>query len=242
MDIKNEILDLCKKLKLGNGFSRNSGEIEAISHEEYLLELLKREVLHREEVRKNRYISTAGFYTLKTFDEFNFNELILPPSITREWLRSCDFINNKQNLIFYGNIGRGKTHLATAIGIEACKQGKRVLFFRTSTLVNKLSECKKAGNLSSFLKKFEKVDLLICDEWGYVPLEIQGSQLLFSIISDCYERRSVIITTNLEFSKWVSVFYDENMTAAMIDRLIHHSQILTFEGPSFRLKSSQLNN
>jgi len=237
-----EIADLCKKLKLGNGFARNSGEIEALSHEEYLLELLKREVLHRDEVRKNRYINTAGFYTLKTFDEFDFNELILPPSITKEWLMSCEFINQKQNLIFYGNIGRGKTHLATAIGIEACKQGKRVLFFRTSTLVNKLCECKKSGTLSSFLKKFEKVDLLICDEWGYVPLELQGSQLLFSIISDCYERHSVIITTNLEFSKWVSVFYDENMTAAIIDRLIHHSQILTFEGQSFRLKSSILNN
>ena len=133
---------------------------------------------------------------------------------------------------------KGKTHLATAIGVAACSIGKKVGFYTTANLVNLLSESKENGKLSAFMKKLISLDLLICDEWGYVPLAKDGSQLLFQVISECYERRSIIITTNLEFSKWVNVFYDEQMTAAMIDRLIHHSHLLLFEGSSYRMKNS----
>lgn len=133
---------------------------------------------------------------------------------------------------------KGKTHLATAIGVNACSNGKRVKYFKTASLVNQLSEAKSKGELSKFIKKIEKADLLICDEWGYIPFEKEGSQLLFQIVSECYEKRSVILTTNLEFSKWDGIFYDEKLTSAIIDRLVHHSHLLVHSGPSYRLTYS----
>ena len=152
--------------------------------------------------------------------------------------KKASFVDEKKNLILYGNVGTGKTHLAQAIGLEACKQNKVVRFFRTAALVNRLSEAQKKSELNAFMKTLMKADLIICDEWGYVPLDRDGSKLLFQVISECYEQRSVIITTNLEFSKWVHIFYDEQMTSAMIDRLVHHSHLLLFEGQSFRIRNS----
>ena len=144
-------------------------------------------------------------------------------------------------MILYGPVGTGKTHLATAIGVEACSRGKTVKFFRTATLVNSLLEAKKNEELKKFLKQIEKTDLLICDEWGYIPFEKDGSQLLFQVISECYEKRSLIVTTNLEFSKWNGIFYDEKLTTAIIDRVIHHGHLLMFTGSSYRLKHSSIN-
>ncbi len=126
-------------------------------------------------------------------------------------------IVNRNELLCFSCNGNGKTHLAQAIGLEACKQDKVVRFFRTAALVNRLSEAQKKSELNAFMKTLMKADLIICDEWGYVPLDRDGSKLLFQVISECYEQRSVIITTNLEFSKWVHIFYDEQMTSAMID-------------------------
>lgn len=113
-------------------------------------------------------------------------------------------------------------------------------FYRTAVLINALIEAKKGGNLQKFLNKLAKKKLLICDEWGYVPYDKQVAQLLFQVISDCYEKNSVILTTNLDFSKWVTVFYDTQMTTAMIDRLVHHSHLLIFEGESYRIKTSKI--
>lgn len=109
-------------------------------------------------------------------------------------------------------------------------------------MINHLIEAKGNGSLKYFFKKLEKLDLLICDEWGYIPFEKEGAQLLFQVISDCYEKKSVIITTNLEFSKWNGIFYDEKLTSAIIDRLIHHSHLLVFSGPSYRLEHSTINS
>lgn len=114
----------------------------------------------------------------------------------------------------------------------------RVGFYRTATLVNQLSDAKKSGDLSRLLSSIRKMDLLICDEWGYVPLDREAAQLLFQVIAESYEKRSVILTTNLEFSRWIGIFYDEQMTAAMIDRLVHHSYLLIFDGPSNRVRDS----
>lgn len=132
--------------------------------------------------------------------------------------------------------------MATAIGVEACNQGKKVRFFRTAALVNQLADAKAQGELRRLFKLIEKTDLLICDEWGYISFEKEGAQLLFQVISECYEKRSVIITTNLEFSRWNGIFYDEKMTAAIIDRKIHHSHLLVFTGPSYRLRNSPINS
>lgn len=190
----------------------------------------------------NKLLKKAGFYTLKTFEDFIFDEVTLPSGITPDYLRECKFLENKNNIVMYGNVGTGKTHLSIALGVEACKKGIEVRFYRTSALVNKLAELKKAGTLSVFLKKLNKADLLIFDEWGYVPLDRVGAQLLFEVISDCYEQKSVIINTNIEFSRWVNIFYDEQMTGAIIDRILHHCHLLLFPGQSNRMRESGLNS
>ena len=233
-----EIANCCKALKISQNMVENSQKITADNHQEYLLKLLKLEIEHREKTRQNRLIKSAGFYTMKSLEAFKFDEVTVPASINIDYLRKCEFIRDKSNLVFYGNVGTGKTHLATAIGIEACKLGKSVKFFRTAALVNKLSEAKKAKELSGFIKQIMKNDLLIFDEWGYIPLDRDGSQLLFEIISECYERKSIIITTNIEFSRWTNVLYDEQMTGALIDRLLHHCHLLIFNGDSERMKNS----
>ena len=237
-DINAETAACCKRLKLSRNLAANSLLIKQPEPQQYLLELLKEEVEYREKIKIERLIKSAGFYTRKYFNGFSSDEVKLPQGVTTEYLRDGRFITETKNLILYGNVGTGKTHLATAIGMEACKRGQKVGFFRTALLVNQLSDAKTAGTLTKMLTTLRKLDLLICDEWGYVPMDRTAAQLLFQVISDSYEKRSVIITTNLEFSRWVGIFYDEQMTAAMIDRLVHHSYILLFDGQSNRVRES----
>ncbi len=176
------------------------------------------------------------FPVYKTLEGFEFTSVKLPPSLSREELCSGAFIAEKKNLVLYGPVGTGKTHLASALGVLACSKGVRTRFFTAAELVVRLSEAFAAGTLEKLLKNLLRADLLIIDEWGYVPVDRQGAQLLFRIISDSYERRSVILTTNLEFSKWGAIFTDDQMAAAMIDRLAHHGYMLLFEGESYRMK------
>ena len=199
------------------------------------------EVEARSANRKTRYIQAARFDVIKTFENYAFDDITLPASIDVATIKGAAFIERKENLILYGPVGTGKTHLAVAIGVEACNQDRRVRFFRTAALVNQLLDAKQNGELKKFLRQIEQTDLLICDEWGYIPFEKDGSQLLFQVISECYEKRSLIITTNLEFSKWNGIFYDEKLTSAIIDRVIHHSHLLIFTGGSCRLKHSTIN-
>lgn len=235
---KDELLACCKALKLSRNLADNSEQVVAQTQQEYLLELLKLEIAHREQSKRERLIKHAGFYNRKSFADYRFDEIKLPSGVTPEYLKQTQFIQEQKNLILYGHVGTGKTHLATAIGIAACQRGLSVGFYRTANLVNQLSDAKKSGKLTKLLSALKKLDLLICDEWGYVPLDREAAQLLFQVISDSYERRSVILTTNLEFSRWISIFYDEQMTAAIIDRLVHHSYLLLYDGPSNRMRDS----
>jgi len=235
--ITEQIDERCRRLRL-RGMGEHLDSIEGNDPKEFLLQFLQLQVESRDRTRIDRAIRSAGFYTLKHFEDFRFDEVKLPAAVTPEQLKELQFIEEKQNLIFYGNVGTGKTHLATALGLEACKSGKRVAFYRTAALVNKLIRLNDGGELERFLKTIDKLDLLICDEWGYVPVNCDGAQLLFQVVSACYERRSLILTTNLEFSKWVNIFLDEAMTTAMIDRLIHYSHLLVFDGESHRVKNS----
>lgn len=237
-----EITNCCKELKFGKNMVDMAGKIKAESHQEFLVKLLQSEIAHRESNRKDRIFKQANFYQRKEFDQFKFDEVKLPSSITIDYLKKCEFLDTKNNIVMYGNVGTGKTFLSIALGVEACKLGIETRFFRTSALVNKLSELKKGGMLGSFIKQITKAKLLILDEWGYVPLDRIGAQILFEIISEYYERKSLIINTNIEFSQWVNVFYDEKMTSAIVDRVLHHCHLLLFPGPSNRMRESDINN
>lgn len=235
------IKEHCNKLKLGSRIYETYPSIKADSHEQFLEKLLAMEVQARTVNRKTRYVKTAGFDVVKTFENYSFENVEIPTSIDINDIKNAAFVERKENLVLYGPVGTGKTHLATAIGIKTCDNDCRVKFFRTAALINRLIDVKQNGELKKFLRSIEQADLLICDEWGYIPFEKEGSQLLFQVISECYEKRSLIITTNLEFSKWNGIFYDEKLTSAIIDRVIHHSHLLIFTGGSYRLKYSTIN-
>lgn len=238
--MKEQIANYCRQLKWGNSIVDNYQSIEARSHEEFLLKLLELELLNRELTRKNRCLRQAGFDVMKTFQGYGFEQVAIPASITLDEIKNASFIEKKENLILYGPVGTGKTHMATAVGVAACNRGKKVKFYRTAALVNELIDAKTRGNLNKFLKQLEKADLLICDEWGYIPLDRQGAQLLFQVVAERYEKKSVVITTNLEFGKWNGIFFDEKLTSAIIDRLVHYSHLLIFSGKSYRLEHSKI--
>ena len=233
------LMPYCRQLRLGINIISNAKNIKAKDNIEFLYRLFKLEIETRELKRKNAYIKQAKFDVLKTFEDYSFEDIDIPKTITVDEISDASFIDKKENLILYGNVGSGKTHLATATGISACNNGKRVKFYRTATLVNELVEAKSQGNIVKFMKSLEKCDLLICDEWGYVPLDSNGAKLLFQVIAECYERKSLIITTNLEFKRWDDVFGDEKLTTAIVDRIIHHSHLLDFSNrDSRRLQNS----
>lgn len=203
---------------------------------EYLACALEREVKKREENKRDRLVKRAKFPVYKTFEGYEFRCVKLPPALSREELEEVSFIEKKQNLVLYGPVGIGKTHMAIAAGVRACMKGFRVRFCTVTELVLKLAEARKNGTLERLRNDLNSLDLLILDEWGYVPVDRDGSQLLFRVISDSYESKSLMLTTNLEFSKWGSIFTDDQMAAAMIDRLVHHGHLILFEGTSYRME------
>ena len=235
------LLMACKKLRFGSNLVANAKKIKKADNLEFLLELFTAELEERDRKRRNSYIKAAKFDILKTFEDYTFEDIKFPAALSADDVIGATFIPRRENLILYGNVGAGKTHLAIAIGLAACDLGFKTRFWRTAMLVNALTEAKKEGCFSRFMKQFDKLDLLICDEWGYVPLDSDGSKLLFQVISECYERKSVIITTNLEFARWNDIFADTKITAALLDRIIHHSHLLDFTGrESRRLKDALL--
>lgn len=208
-------------------------------HITFFERLIDEEIVCRENNRYNRLYKKANFPNLKTIDQFEFKKA---PFINKNQilnLVSCEFIDERKNLIFIGGPGTGKSHITTSIGVEACKQGKTVLFFTAASLGNKLVEMQETLQLSKFIDKLKKVDLLCIDELGYIELSDSTTQLMFQIFSERYEKGSIIVTTNLEFREWPKIFQDERMTTAIIDRLIHNSNIITFNGESFRYKTQK---
>ncbi len=231
----------CKKLRLGREILEEFEDIEFINNKDFLTQILKKSYQNLEIRRKNRRIRDAKFEILKTFENFDSKELDLPETLNLHKLKTGSFIEKNENLIFYGGSGRGKTHLATAIGFEACNHGKSVRFFKVPTLISELLEARETGNLGKYLKKLKKFDLIILDELGYVPLGERGAELFFQVIADCYERKSLIITTNIEFSKWVGIFMDKKITTAILDRIIHHGHVVIFTGSNYRMNNALSN-
>jgi DNA replication protein DnaC len=231
----------CKKLHFSSNLVANAKKIKAKNHVDFLLELFTAELEERDRKRRNAYQKAAKFGIVKTFEKYTFQDIKFPAALSPDDVLNLSFVPRKENLILYGNVGAGKTHLAIAMGVQACDNGFRTRFWQTAVLVNALTEAKKQGILSRFMKQFDKLDLLICDEWGYVPIDSDASKLLFQVISQCYERKSLIITTNLEFSRCNDIFADTKITAALLHRIIHHSHLLDFTGrESWRLKDALL--
>lgn len=232
------IEQMMRQVKLG-GMAKGWRSVTFTDTQQYVTELLKLELQEREVNRINRMVKTAGFRVLKTLDEFVWNSSIeLPHDLTQEYMENLRFLPPKENLIFMGAVGTGKTHLATALALKACQEGRRVRFFTAAELGNILLEKNAKGTLNNFLGTLKKTELIVVDEIGFVPLHKDAAELLFQVISDCYERKSLIITSNLEFSQWNTVFGDNRLTAALVDRLIHHSHIVIFSGESYRLAQS----
>ena len=234
---------LCSRILAGSRRLFLSARISEVCMEkgtqkqlEFVEELLQAELDLRDENRRNRLIKRAGFPVYKTFEGYSYEAVKFPPAFSREELETLEFVTNKKNLVLYGPVGIGKTHMAVAAGVKACMRGYKTKFYTVTELVLKLAEARRNGTLERLLKDLRTLDLLILDEWGYVPVDKDGSQLLFRVISDSYESKSLILTTNLEFSKWGGIFTDDQMAAALIDRLVHHGHLLIFEGRSYRME------
>jgi DNA replication protein DnaC len=209
------------------------------SFETFLLRLCERELLERQQRATERRIKAAAFPTLKMIDSFDFAQ---QPGIKEALIRELlvgEFIDRRENVLLIGNSGTGKTHLATALGMAACHQGRAVRFFGVTGLVTQLLEAREDRRLERMLKQLGRQDLLILDELGYVPFTKAGSELLFEVVSRAYERQSLIITTNLPFEQWVEVCGSDRLTGAMLDRLTHRVHIVEANGESYRLRDSQ---
>lgn len=207
------------------------------THIHYLSELVKQESNLRRDRTIQRRIRMARFPVIKTLDQFNWS---WPRKINQAQVQNLfhlKFIEDKSNVIFIGGVGVGKTHLASALGYQACLKGNTVLFASAIDIINNLVTAQHAGRLKQELKKYLKPVLIIIDELGYLPIDKNGADLLFQIISARYERGSIIITTNRVFKDWPKIFNnDSTLTSALLDRLLHHTEAVVIEGKSYRMK------
>lgn len=208
------------------------------SYEQYLLRLTELEVAARATNVLKARIKQAAFPTAKDFDTYDFSAMpaLNKPKVLE--LARGDWLDQHYNCCLIGNAGTGKTHVATALGLAACRQGRRVRFFTAASLVNRLEEAQKQYHLDRFLAQLDKTDLLICDELGYLSFSRAGAELLFQVFADRYERKSLLITSNLPFGDWGQIFQGERMTAALLDRLTHRCHIFEMNGESYRFRES----
>jgi DNA replication protein DnaC len=212
---------------------------EGVDHTGYLLRLAELELLERERRAVERRIRQARFPAVKSLDSFDFAAI---PSLNKLLvleLARCEYVERRENVIALGNSGTGKTHVALGLGLAACQKGLAVGFTTAAALVHELIEARDERRLLRLQKQLAAYRLLIIDELGYVPLSPTGAELLFEVFSQRYERGSVIVTSNLPFDEWTSMFGSERLTGALLDRLTHHVHILELNGDSYRLKVSR---
>jgi DNA replication protein DnaC len=213
---------------------------EGWTHEEFLAACLQREVAARESHGGEGRIRAARFPARKSLEEFDFDHA---RGIKREvvaHLGTLDFVTARENVVFLGPPGTGKTHLAIGLGIRACQAGHRVQFATASQWVARLAEAHTAGRLQPELVRLGRYPLLVIDEVGYIPFEPEAANLFFQLVSARYERASLIVTSNKPFGRWGEVFGDDVVAAAMIDRLVHHAEVVALKGDSYRLKDRNL--
>lgn len=240
-DLKESIASCCKQLRISANFAERAMSQEGETNQEYLYNLLSNEVAYRAERRKTKLLNAAGFPKMYQREQFKTDEIDFPSGVSLDSLLGLEFYHKGKNLIFYGSTGTGKTMLSTLVGIAACNADIPVKFYRTAGLINLLSESQAKGTLGILKKKLNTAQILILDEFGYVPYDRTGAQLLFDYLSEIHEQKSVILNTNLEFSQWVNVLYDERMTTALVGRLTHHVELVLFPGGNNRLRESSIN-
>ncbi|WP_353892770.1 IS21-like element helper ATPase IstB [Proteinivorax hydrogeniformans] len=204
------------------------------SYDAFLIELLKMEAESRRESSQKRKIKAAKFPYMKTLDELDLSRYEHVSEACFHELGTCDFVRKRQNIVMIGNTGRGKTHFSIALGIKACMQGMNVKFYTAANLSNELIEATEYKRLLKLEKQLSKTDLLIIDEMSYLTFNRHQSELLFKVVADRAEKRSVIVSTNFKFSEWTKLFENETMVSALVDRLTFRSHVLNMNGTSYR--------
>jgi DNA replication protein DnaC len=243
-NLAQDIMAYTKELRLPT-FRKNYQEaaIEAarenLSFEQYLHALLLQEYEARAENRKKTLIRQAGFPQLKYLQDLNREELPKDGQERLPQLERLEFIGSGRNVIMAGSPGTGKTHIALGLGIKSCMEGFRVLFTTVPRMLTQLRECRSGKTLTRLEHRFEKYDLVICDEFGYISYDKEGAELLFNHLSLRAGNKSTIITTNLSFDRWPEIFGDPTLTAAMVDRLTHRAYLVDMTGPSYRVKETR---
>lgn len=208
----------------------------SLNYEEFLLALLSIEINQRDINRRTRLIRRAGFPLRKLLSEYQFSSIAGLNERQILQLAGCEYIARKENILFIGDGGTGKTHLSIGLGICACEKDYVTGFYTVAGLINQMVESRTESRLTRLIKRISRLDLLILDELGYLPIDKEGANLLFQALSERYEKGSTIITSNLAFSDWGEVFPNERAAGALIDRLTHHCHIIEMYGDSFRFK------
>lgn len=211
---------------------------EKTSHERYLLRLVEAEIADREERAFAKGLKAARLPSRKTLADFEFGTILGLDPLKVHRLAECEYAERAENVLLVGGSGTGKTHLAIALAIAACQKKLSVRFFTVSQLVETLIEARTERALTRMRTALRKVDVLVLDELGFVPMPASGAELLFDVVSDRYEKGSIVLTTNLPFEEWTSVLASEALTHALLDRLTHHVHILQMNGRSYRLAQS----
>jgi DNA replication protein DnaC len=214
--------------------ARESGD----SYETFLLAVASHELEQRQQRQQERRLAEARFPVLKTLETTDLRKWPGLDALQVRHYAGGEFIERRENLILLGKHGTGKTHAATVLGVEACRRGHRVLFTTAADLVNTLIEVRQERQLKRYLARLRRYPLLIVDELGYLPFSAEGAQLLFQVLADRYEKGSLLVTSNLPFAQWTTIFGDATLTAALLDRLTHHSFIHEFNWESLRLTES----
>jgi len=204
------------------------------SYDDFLLAMMKQEAQSRQVSSQRRKTKAAKFPYIKTMDELDMARFENLDAAFLHQLATCDFVNKRQNIVMIGNSGTGKTHLSIALGLKACMAGMDVRFFTAANLSNQLVEAQEYKKLMKLEKQLMRADLLIIDEMSYLTFNRHQSELLFKVVSDRAEKQSVIVSTNLKFSEWTTIFENPNMVSALIDRLTFRSHVLNMNGRSFR--------